>query len=150
MCAGPLGYRGKNEHLAPGALLALPRQLPTGRFPNPRQSRAGMKAAAFRDYGGYIIDDTASDSVWHCVCRFPLSIQLLTGRGGVAGIVELESGAMTYLPKHTITRSTLQVGHGTTTWSKFSKGFMLSPTTTRQCWRWRSIAQTTTSSLCPI
>ena len=35
---------------------------------------------------------------------------------------------MIFLLKHTTTRSTLQVGRGTTTWSKFSKGFMLSST----------------------
>lgn len=36
---------------------------------------------------------------------------------------------MMFLPQHTISRSTLQAGRGTMTWSKFSKGFMLLSTT---------------------
>ena len=57
-----LGYNGTNPHLAPGALLALPEAVAGALIPHLQTVPARRVAAAFRDYGGYIIDDTASDS----------------------------------------------------------------------------------------
>jgi hypothetical protein len=55
-----LAYNGTNPHLAPGALLALP---PSIDLVSRLQTEPAKRlAVAFRDYGGYIVDDTASDS----------------------------------------------------------------------------------------
>lgn len=63
LLAGPLGYKGENEYLVPGALLALPESVASGLIPRLTTEPGRRVAAAFRDYGGYIIDDTACDSV---------------------------------------------------------------------------------------
>lgn len=63
MCVPGLGYRGKNEYLAPGSLLALPETVADGLIPQLKTVPGKRVAAALRDYGGYMIDDTASDSV---------------------------------------------------------------------------------------
>ena len=56
-----LAYGGANEYLVPGALLALPEAAASALIPH--LTVPGKRvAAAFRDYGGYIIDDTAGDS----------------------------------------------------------------------------------------
>ena len=60
--ASKLVYAGTNEYLAPGALLALPEAVAASLIPTLNTAPAKRVAAAFRDYGGYIIDDTASDS----------------------------------------------------------------------------------------
>ena len=57
-----LAYHGTNEHLAPGSLLALPEAVASSLIPKLKTVPGARVAAAFRDYGGYIIDDTASDS----------------------------------------------------------------------------------------
>jgi hypothetical protein len=58
-----------------------------------------------------------------------------------------ESGANdVFLPKHTITRSTLQAGRGTMTWSKCSKGFMSSLKMGQTVLAAGSTTQTTTPS----
>ena len=57
-----LVYGGANQHLAPGALLALPEAVAGALLPHLKTAPAKRVAAAFRDYGGYVIDDTASDT----------------------------------------------------------------------------------------
>ena len=57
-----LGYNGSNPHLAPGALLALPEAVASAPIPHLHTAPGKRIAAAFRDYVGYIIDDTACDS----------------------------------------------------------------------------------------
>jgi hypothetical protein len=57
-----LAYNGTNEHLAPGALLALPAQVAATVCPLLQTEPGHRVADALRDYGGYIVDDTASDS----------------------------------------------------------------------------------------
>lgn len=57
-----LAYNGTNPHLAPGPLLALPEAVAATLRPALQTEPARRIADAFRDYGGYIVDDTASDS----------------------------------------------------------------------------------------
>ncbi len=57
-----LAYKGTNPHLAPGALLALPASTAATLRGHLKTEPAMRIADAFRDYGGYIVDDTASDS----------------------------------------------------------------------------------------
>ena len=57
-----LAYKGTNRHLAPGALLALPADTAAALRNHLKTEPARRIADAFRDYGGYIVDDTASDS----------------------------------------------------------------------------------------
>jgi hypothetical protein len=65
-----LRYNGTNRHLAPGALLAIPADAHKALQ---LQTAPGARIAqALRDYGGYLVDDTASDSAAICMeagCR---------------------------------------------------------------------------------
>ena len=62
--SSPLRYNGTNPHLAPGALLAIPAglagQVNTTTIPGARVKQALMH------YGGYLVDDTASNSAAIC------------------------------------------------------------------------------------
>ena len=57
-----LAYNGTNEHLAPGALLALPAKVAAALRGSLRTEPGRRVADVLRDYGGYAVDDTASDS----------------------------------------------------------------------------------------
>jgi hypothetical protein len=57
-----LAYAGTNPHLAPGALLALPKEAAAVLRGSLRTEPGRRVADAFQEYGGYIVDDTASDS----------------------------------------------------------------------------------------
>ena len=57
-----LAYGGTNQYLAPGSLLALPAGVAKQLRSTLRTEPARRVADAFRDFGGYIVDDTASDS----------------------------------------------------------------------------------------
>lgn len=61
-----LQYNGTNPHLAPGALLAIPDTASSELMPLLQTAPGRRIATALRDYGGYIVDDTASNSAAIC------------------------------------------------------------------------------------